>query len=75
MVEFTFNKYYYVVNIRFDPIDITDEIISFSLKYVTGIAQSHWDYIATELPIFSNYICMVTSFGQNIDGVISNIKV
>ena len=46
-------NYQYIINIRLKPLDITEELIYFSLEYVTGSAKYHQDHILPEFPKFS----------------------
>ena len=76
MEETPFTKYYYIKNICLDPLNITKELLYFfCLKYATGSAQSHLEYIVPEFTKFSNHSCKVVNFGKNIYGVIPHIKV
>ena len=55
MEETPFTKYYYIKNICLDPLNITEELLYFfCLKYATGSAQSHLEYIVPEFTKFSN---------------------
>ena len=46
-----------------NPIDVTKELIYFSLEYFTESTHSHWDSIVPELPKLSNDICKVAIIG------------
>ena len=70
-----FSKYQYINGIRLDPLNITKDLIYFSLDYVTGGSKSHLDPIISEFPNFSYYSCEIVTFGQNLYGVIYHIKV
>ena len=60
----TFKNYYYIINIRLDPLNITEDLIYFSLKYVTIFVQSHWDPIIPEFINRSNNSCKVATLGK-----------
>ena len=43
--ETPFTKYQYIFNTCLEPLDITEELIYCSLKYIIRSVQSHWGYI------------------------------
>ena len=68
--ETSLYKYQYIISIRLDPLDITEYLIYFILKYVTGSANYDRDHIVPELPKFSNNSCQIVTLGNNMYGVI-----
>ena len=72
--ETPFTKYHYIVNISFYPLVVTNELVLFSLKYVTESVHSHWDSTLPGFPKLSNNICKVTTIGRNLYGIIPHIE-
>ena len=42
LVKKTFTKYQHIVDICIEPLNITEDLTHFGMKYVTGSTQSHW---------------------------------
>ena len=75
LLKTPFTKYQYTIDITIYPLVITKDILHVGLKYVTVSAKPYWGPIIPEFSKFGNNSSKVGTFGRNVYGLISHIKV
>ena len=63
------------MDIFFDALDITEQLVYFSLEYISRSSHAHSETIILGFPKFSNYCCHILTSGRKPYSIVSRFDI